>query len=80
MECYLSPDQPLWAVYDEPCRVNGERRNLTTVEREEVIPAIKQYLGRVWWLGLFPKSYALQFLSGARKDLFGDSHGKRHPV
>jgi hypothetical protein len=46
--------------------VNGHRRELTSSERAEVLPAVKKYLARVWWLGIFPKSYEVEFMSGAQ--------------
>jgi hypothetical protein len=61
--CYLSPDSRTWRVIDEPsCQPDGTE--LTAQEREEVLSAVSRYLGRVWWFGIFPRSYKVQFQSG----------------
>ena len=61
--CFLSPEARTWTVIDEPpCQVDGTR--LTAQEQEEVRSAVEKYLGKVWWFGIFPRSYKVHFQSG----------------
>jgi hypothetical protein len=36
---------------------------LTSAESERILPRIRGYLGRIWWLGVFPRSYEVVFQS-----------------
>jgi hypothetical protein len=62
IDCILDRESRRWDVYlDQKCLVNGQVRPLSPAERREVLPVVEKYLSRVWWLGFFPKNYAVRF-------------------
>ena len=36
-----------------------QQHELTPEEEERILPRITRYLSRVWWLGIFPRSYSV---------------------
>jgi hypothetical protein len=61
--CYLSADNRSWLVYESAKgRVEGENRPLSSAELAEIRAAVQKFLGRIWWLGLFPKRYGVEFV------------------
>ena len=61
--CNLGPDNRSWLVYESAkARVNGEDRPLSSSELAEIRAAVQKYLSRVWWLGVFPKRYNVEFV------------------
>ena len=43
----------------------GEPRFLTASEAAAVLPRVKTFLSRIWWLGVWPASYQVSFVGEA---------------
>jgi hypothetical protein len=53
----------VWFVQLPPSKGSSYSTHvLTDEERQRLFPRIIKYLSRVWWFGLFPRSYDVRFV------------------
>jgi hypothetical protein len=58
----ISLESKTWTVHLPPSKgMKFVRHYLTFQEQELLFPRIKNYLSRIWWLGVWPVNYTVTF-------------------